>query len=175
MPNQAKLWQSWSKFTWFGAARHDLWNGPNIFAALKVYRFDSSFAFIDTWIDLTHCLHKCFIALLFCLRSIHWGTKQPKSVLSVLFPFEWFEHNQACHINSRMYELYRIALSVAQSKERAYRCGVFEEVTGACRESMEWDKFARSCSRLDVLNEIWRPLNGKWSQIDPWPFGKCII
>ena len=37
----------------------------------------------------------------------------------------------------------------------------FEEIAGACRENMEPEKFARSCSRLDVLNEIWRHLNGK--------------
>ena len=38
-----------------------------------------------------------------------------KNVLSVLFPFERIEQNQACHIYLRVYELYRIALSLAQS------------------------------------------------------------
>ena len=38
-----------------------------------------------------------------------------KNVLFFLFPFQWIEQNQACHIYLRVYELYRIALSLAQS------------------------------------------------------------
>ena len=37
---------------------------------------------------------------------------------------------------------------------QAYRCDVFEEITGPCRENMERDEFARSFSRLDVSTKI---------------------
>ena len=64
------------------------------------------------------------------------------------------EQNQVCHIYSLLYEMYQIALSVAQSLSMPR----FEEIIGACGENMERDEFARSCSRLDVSNKIWRHL-----------------
>ena len=45
--------------------------------------------------------------------------------------------------------------------ESHYLAQGFDENTGAGRENIERDKFTESCSRMDVLKEIWRYLNGK--------------
>ena len=71
---------------------------------------------------------------------------QPKNVLSALFPFELIKQNQACmsvHGCMNCIESHYLWL-------KAYRCDLFEEITGACRENMERDEFARSCSRLET-------------------------
>ena len=75
-----------------------------------------SFCLIVLTYEILHinCMNYLFVVL--CKIYSLPNQTAKKNVSSLLFPFEWTKQNQACHIFSRVYELYRIALSVAQSQ-----------------------------------------------------------
>ena len=79
-----------------------------------------------------------------------------QTVKKIFYPF-CFHLNELSEIRHAI--LIRECMKYIESHyllHNAGRCDVFGEIAGAYRENLERDKFARSCSRLDVLIEIWR-------------------